>query len=178
MLTVVVLSSVVYATHNNRSQPANGGTWQGYVLGTTGALLIVWLALLGIRKRSYSSTVGTVQGWTSAHVYLGTALLVVGTLHSALKFGWNIHTYTYILMCLVILSGFVGVYSYMLHPTQVAKNRAGGIRSELFSELFDLDRQGVELAKKCDPAVRLAVESSIERTSVGGGVYAQLFGSD
>jgi hypothetical protein len=66
----------------------------------------------------------------------------------------------------------------MLHPTQVAKNRAGGIRSELFSELFDLDQQGADLATKCDPAVRMAVESSIERTSIGGGVYSQLFGRD
>ena len=45
-----------------RSQPPNGGTWQGYVLGTIGALLIVWLTLLGVRKRRYSSTLGTRAG--------------------------------------------------------------------------------------------------------------------
>ena len=28
----------------------NGGTWYGYALGTLGAGLIVWLALLGVRK--------------------------------------------------------------------------------------------------------------------------------
>jgi hypothetical protein len=33
----------------------NGGSWYGYTLGTIGALLIVWLALLGIRKRRYGA---------------------------------------------------------------------------------------------------------------------------
>ena len=46
-------------------QPANGGTWPGYILGTLGAVMIVWLSMLGIRKRSYRSKTGTVQGWTS-----------------------------------------------------------------------------------------------------------------
>ena len=77
-LFLTVGSTVLYVTQGD-TQPPNGGTWQGYVLGTIGALLIVWLALLGVRKRRYSSTVGTVQGWTSAHVYLGSALILVAT---------------------------------------------------------------------------------------------------
>src|SRR5687767_5436918 len=79
-LGLLTLSAVLYGTQGDL-QPPNGGTWQGYVLGTIGALLIVWLTVLGVRKRSYRSTMGTVQGWTSAHVYLGTALLVIATLH-------------------------------------------------------------------------------------------------
>ena len=30
----------------------NGGSWYGYVLGTIGAGLILWLTMLGIRKRA------------------------------------------------------------------------------------------------------------------------------
>jgi hypothetical protein len=170
-------SAVLYVTQNDL-QPANGGTWQGYVLGTIAALLIVWLTLLGIRKRSYSSTLGTVQGWTSAHVYLGTALLVIATLHSGVQVGWNLHTLAYLLMCIVIASGFFGLYSYLNHPQLIAGNREGGSRSELFAELFELDKQTRSLAGKCAPEVAVAVDSSIERTSLGGGVYAQLFSAD
>src|SRR5690606_26863040 len=83
-LALTLACVVLYFTQGD-AQPPNGGTWQGYVLGTLGALLIVWLLALGIRKRRYSSTLGTVQGWTSAHVYLGSALLVIGTLHSGLQ---------------------------------------------------------------------------------------------
>jgi len=94
-LALVVVSAVLYSTQGG-FQPANGGTWQGYVLGTVGALLIVWLLMLGIRKRSYSSSLGSVAGWTSAHVYLGTALLIIATLHSAGQLGWNVHSLAYL----------------------------------------------------------------------------------
>lgn len=176
-LGLVVACWALYLTQG-RLQPANGGTWQGYVLGTIGALLIVWLALLGIRKRRYSSTVGSVQGWASAHIYLGTGLIAIATLHCAAQFGWNIHTLAYALMCIVIVSGFYGVFTYLTHPTLIARNREGGVRAQLFAELFDLDRQARALAKKCDPAVTLAVDSSIERTAIGGTVVAQILGQD
>lgn len=177
-LGLILICAILYATQDTTAQPPNGGTWQGYVLGTIGALLIVWLSLLAVRKRSYRSTSGTVQGWTSAHVYLGTALLAIATLHSALQLGWNVHTLAYVLMCLVIFSGFFGLYCYSNHPQLVAKNREGGARAELFAELFELDNQVRGVAQRCAASVMLAVNSSIERTAIGGGVVAQLFGRD
>jgi hypothetical protein len=170
-------SSVLYVTQGD-TQPPNGGTWQGYVLGTVGALLIVWLALLGIRKRRYSSTMGTVQGWTSAHVYLGSALILIATLHAGPQVGWNVHTLAYVLMLIVIFSGLFGLYTYMSYPQFVSKNREGGARSELFAELFELDRSARSVASRCAPDVAIAVDSSIERTTLGGGIYSQLFGRD
>jgi hypothetical protein len=177
-LGMVIGACALYATQPRDVQPPNGGTWQGYVLGTIGALLIVWLTMLSIRKRSYRSTAGSVQGWTSAHVYLGAALLIVATLHCGLQFGWNVHTLAYALMCIVIFSGFFGLYSYINHPQLISINRQGGARAELFAELFELNKQAQALAQKCAPAVTLAVDSSIERTSIGGGVYAQLSSQD
>jgi hypothetical protein len=176
-LGLIVLSVAIYATQGGRQQPG-GGTWQGYVLGTAGALLIVWLTLLGVRKRRYSSNLGSVQGWTSAHVWLGLALALVATLHCAGHFGWNVHTLAYVLMCAVILSGILGLYVYLSTPRQLAANSDGRSRSALFAELFDLDRKGRDLAKVCDPGVNIAVKSSIERTSIGGGVWRQLLGVD
>ena len=62
-LALVVLSIGLYLSQSpDAPQPRNGGTWQGYVLGTAGALLIVWLSLLGVRKRRYRSAAGTVEG--------------------------------------------------------------------------------------------------------------------
>jgi hypothetical protein len=176
-LVLLVVSTALYQTQGT-AQPPNGGTWQGYVLGSIGALLIVWLTLLGIRKRSYNSTLGSLKGWTSAHVYLGTALLIIATLHTGFQVGWNLHTLAYVLMIVVIASGFFGLFSYLNHPVLISKNREGGGRAELFAELFELDKQSRSLAQKCAPEVGLAVASSIERTTLGGGVYAQLFSGD
>jgi hypothetical protein len=173
----LVASIVVYFSQTG-DEPRNGGTWQGYVLGTVGALLIVWLTALGIRKRRYRSTLGSVQGWTSAHVYLGTVLLPVATLHCALQFGWNVHTLSYVLMCVVVFSGFFGVYSYLIQPRILSDVRSGGSRDALFAELFELDKRGREIARNCDADVQSTVASSIARTALGGGVFAQLTGRD
>jgi hypothetical protein len=176
-LALLIAAAVLYVTQGD-SQPPNGGTWQGYVLGTLGALLIVWLTMLAIRKRSYNSRLGTVQGWTSAHVYLGTTLLIVATLHCGVQFGWNVHTLAYALMCLVIVSGFFGLYGYMILPPLVSENNGGGTRAELFAELFALDKQARAAAQKCAADITVAVDSSIARTTIGGGAYAQLFSGD
>jgi len=176
-LGLIALAAAIYATEGGRRRPG-GGTWQGYVLGTLGALLIVWLALLGVRKRAYSSTLGSVQGWTSAHVWLGLALIAVATFHCAFLFGWNVHTLAYVLMCAVILSGVFGMYTYLAVPRQLAANSGGLSRAALFAELFGLDGEGRQLAAACDPAVSDAVKSSIERTSIGGGVLRQLLAVD
>jgi hypothetical protein len=169
---------IVLFLSQDATEPRNGGTWQGYVLGTVGALLIVWLSVLGLRKRSYRGRLGGVQGWTSAHVYFGTMLLLVVTLHCAGQFGWNIHTLAYALMCLVIVSGGFGMYTYLVYPRRLSDIRSGGSREALFGELFELDKRGRELARQCEPEVQSAVLSGIARTALGGGVLAQLFARD
>jgi hypothetical protein len=174
----LLLGSIVLYFTQRSDDPPNGGTWQGYVLGTVGALLILWLALLGIRKRRYRSALGSVQGWTSAHVYLGSALLIVATLHTAFQFAWNVHTLSYALMCIVIGSGFFGAYAYLGVPRALRGNRDGRSREQLFAELYDLNEKARALCRKAGPDVHGAVVSSIERTVVGGGALAQLLGSD
>ncbi len=176
-LGLIAGCAVLYSTQRGL-RPAGGGTWQGYVLGTIAALMIVWLAWLGIRKRRYASTLGSVAGWTSAHVYLGLALIVVATLHCAAKFGWNVHTLAYVLTCVVVATGIFGIYSYVSFPQQLSSNRAGGPRSQLFAELYALDIEGREVAHRCSAHINTAVKSSIERTAIGGGVLDQLFGRD
>jgi hypothetical protein len=176
-LALIATALALYATQRG-AHPPRGDTWQGYTLGTLAALLVVWLALLGIRKRRYASGLGSVQGWTSAHIYLGLAVIVLATLHCAGQFHWNVHTAAYLLMVAVVLSGVVGVLGYLNYPRQLSVNREGGSRAQLFAELFDLDRLGRELGQKCDPLIAAAVKSSIERTTIGGGVMAQLFAID
>jgi len=123
-----------------------GGTWLGYTLGTIGAVLILWLMLVGIRKRRYRSSMGSVQGWTSAHVFLGASLIVIATLHSAFEFGWNIHTLAYALMMLVIASGFFGVYAYLRYPEYMTANLAGETLETMLLKVADLEVKCKRLA--------------------------------
>src|SRR5580692_11128065 len=82
-----------------------GGTWLGYTLGTIGALIMLWLTMIGVRKRAMTSGNWSLKAWVSAHVYLGLSLVIIVTLHTGFQFGINIHTFAYALMMLVILSG-------------------------------------------------------------------------
>jgi len=162
----------------NYEQPANGGTWQGYTLGTVGALLIVWLLWLGIRKRRNDGGIGTVQGWVSAHVYLGTTLLWVATLHTGFQFGWNLHTLAYGLMATVIISGMLGVWAYLVLPARMVRQRDNRTRDELLLAIVEVDRQCLRLAQDVHPDVGAFVQSALDRTVLGGSLLQQLSGRD
>lgn len=157
---------------------ANGGSWLGYTLGTIGAVLIVWLMLLGMRKRKYASGTGTVRGWTSAHIYLGTSLILVVLLHCGFQFGWNIHTLAFVLMLLVIFSGFFGVYGYLRYPTMMTQNRQNTTRNQMLEEIAELDKSALQLADQVDRAVHDVVLRSVHRTKLGGNFWAQLTAKD
>lgn len=177
VLALLVLSLAIYWTQGSELPP-NGGSWQGYTLGGISAALIVWLSALGIRKRSYRSSLGTVEGWASAHVYLGTGLMVIATLHCAFQFGLNVHTLLYVLMAAVIISGFFGLFVYLTYPRRLARVRSGRRRKEWLTELNRIDARIRELAQQCEARTRTVVESALDRTSLGGGVIAQLRGAD
>ncbi|MFK7996821.1 MAG: hypothetical protein AB8B87_21975 [Granulosicoccus sp.] len=177
-IALIAICTGIYLSQTGGEQPANGGTWQGYTTGTLGALLILWLSMIGIRKRRYKSRVGSVAGWTSAHVYLGASVIIVATLHSAGQLGWNIHTLAYVLMCAVVISGFFGIYYYLSIPGKSLQNRGGQSREVLFEELHELDSEGRAAARLCGGEIAAGASSAIERTSIGGGLVAQLFRSD
>lgn len=174
---LAVVSILLYSWHN--PQPtANGGTWLGYLLGSIGAALIVWLAWYGIRKRDYRSTSSTVQGWLSAHVYLGLALIIVATLHTGYQFGWNVHTLAYALMCIVILSGVFGLVVYVRYPSILSDNRKNKTQAELLQQLTEADQQAVIATNDLDTPFKKMVDSSIELSQFGGSLRQQLGGKD
>ena len=159
-----------------------GGTWLGYTLGTIGAVLILWLMLLGIRKRRYGSSLGTVHGWASAHVYLGVSLIIIATLHCAFEFGWNIHTLAYVLMMLVIASGFFGVYAYLRYPQDMTANLAGESLEMMLVKVSDLEvkckKIALELPDEFNTLVNNAFKLAAQKSALGGSFRRQLAGVD
>ena len=137
---------LVYVFHDPQPRP-NGGTWYGYTLGTIGALLILWLTALGIRKRAMTRGRWSLKSWTSAHVWLGLSLIVIGTLHTGFQFGWNVHTLAYALMMLVIVSGLFGVFAYAILPRVLSDNRNETTEPQMLEQLRSVDRQLHEAAQ-------------------------------
>jgi len=176
-LLLSVACAAVYIWHDPPLKPY-GGTWLGYTLGTIGALLILWLVWFGVRKRRYATRVGTAQGWLSAHVYLGTALLVVATLHTGFELGWNVHTLAYVLMCLVVFSGFYGVYIYATVPHLMTANRGEDTLDGMLMRVADLDKEIREKALSLPDQILKVVNSSLDGTRIGGSFLRVYSGRD
>lgn len=178
-LTLILsVSSIVLYFTQGLAQPANGGTWQGYVLGVFSTVLILLLTYLGIRKRKYSSKLGTLQGWTSAHVFLGFTVLITATLHTAFQVGWNIHTLAYVLMVVVILSGFYGLYVYLHYPAVLHKNLNNTTQGQWIEELQGIDNKIKQLTQLFTPKIAMIVNSALENTVLGGGILTRILAKD
>ncbi len=177
-LLLSLASLAAYLGWEPRGGVHNGGTWLGYTLGTIGALLIVWLMLLGLRKRRYGPGAYSLKGWLSAHVYLGLALTLVATLHAAFQVGWNIHTLAYALMLVVIASGVWGIVVYRQIPRLMTLNRGSQTFQELTREIVGLDGEAADLALGLGDEYAEEVRRSREETRLGGGVLRQLSGRD
>jgi hypothetical protein len=157
-----------------------GGTFLGYTLGIVGAVLILWLMLLGIRKRRYRSGMGSLQGWTSAHVYVGLSLVVIATLHCGFEFGWNVHTLTYVLMVLVIISGCFGIYAYLRYPALMTKNIGEDTAEAILLKIADLDHKcrvlALDLPDEANAIVNRATRAAVRQVQIGCSFRQQLRG--
>lgn len=174
-LGLCTLAILAYALHDP-ADPPNGGSWLGYTLGGLGAALIGWLAWFGVRRRSYGGNTSMVSAWLSAHIYLGSTLIVITTLHSGFQLGWNVHTLAYVLTFLVVVTGFYGLYTYVAYPAAMTANRGGMTREQMIAEVAELDRECLQLADQVNQDAHKVVLKSIEETVLGGSVLEQLFG--
>lgn len=152
-----------------------GNSWFGYISGILGAGLIVWLAMLGIRKRYMTDNVWSLKAWVSAHVYLGLSLIVIATLHSGFQFGWNVHTLAWALMMLVILSGIFGITVYAKLPQKLSDSRGETTQKQMLEKIHTLDGRLLEVARPLDQAQAALVTRAVQRTRIGGSFWRRLF---
>lgn len=174
---MLLVALVVYAL-DDPPGGRSGSSWTGYGLGTLSALIIVWLMWLGVRKRRYRAIGAPLKGWTSAHVYLGTALLLLAPLHSAFEFGMNVHTLAYALMSGVIVTGILGVACYTVVPTWITRNRNNTTLEAMLERIAEIDSDCQVAAANLPDFYANAVTTSINETRIGGGLLAQLSGRD
>ncbi|HEX7750933.1 MAG TPA: hypothetical protein VF440_00880 [Novosphingobium sp.] len=173
----VSLAAILVYAFADFTPSASGDTWYGYATGTIGALLIVWLTLLGLRKRAMTPGQWSLKAWTSAHVYLGLALIVVATLHTGFRFGWNVHTLAYALMMLVIASGVFGVVAYATLPAALSNNREETTETQMVEGIRAIDRQLEAAAQPLDRARTDLVLAAMADDGFAGSLRNRLTGN-
>jgi hypothetical protein len=132
--------------------------------------------LLGVRKRAMTPGQWSLKAWTSAHIYLGLSLIVIGTLHTGFQLGWNIHTAAYVFMMIVIISGIVGIYFYATIPKALSDNRDEMTETEMLENLRSLDRQLHDAAQPLSAEHAALVLQSLEQDPFGGGFFRRISG--
>ena len=120
---------------------------------------------------------GSLQGWLSAHVYLGASLIVIASLHTGFQFGWNVHTLAYVLMLLIIASGFYGVFAYLNYPRLITQNMGEDTLSGLLLKIAELDELARIRALDLPDEVNALVLKAQHGTRLGGNLFQQLSGS-
>lgn len=148
-----------------------GGSWMGYILGGVAGLLILWLLWLGIRKRRYRASTTSLQGWLSAHVYLGIAAVVVATLHSGLELGLNLHTLAYALMVVVVFSGIYGVLVFVRVPSYMTNAMGEDSVQTLVMQIQEIDQQARRVALLLPDEFNTLVLDAAEKTRMRGTVF-------
>jgi hypothetical protein len=175
-IALCLVCLVAYFLIDQQPRPS-GGTAYGYTLGTIATLLILWLTMLGVRKRAMTRGRWSLKGWTSAHVYLGLSLIVVATLHTGFDFGWNVHTLAYALMLVVILSGIWGVAAYATLPEALSNSRSEMTRPQMIDAVVKLDRQLQIAAQPLADADTAQVRRALADDPFRAGLFRRLSAS-
>jgi len=176
--TLAGLALYIYMRPGGEAVPYPfGATVTGYALGITAAFFMLILTLFGLRKRRYASGRSNLNGWLSAHVYLGLAVPVLATLHCGFSFGWNIHTTAYALMICVVASGIWGMYRYTLVPRAITANLGEQSLDQCLEQITELDRQIRRDVLELPDEINALTERALAGTRIGGGPFAQLTAS-
>jgi hypothetical protein len=124
----------------------HGGTPQGMAYGALGTLAILVLLYFGVRKRSYRSTWGTVEGWLQSHLYLGLLSAVIIVLHSGFRFHDRVAVAAFAALLVVVASGLLGAFFYASVPRRLSAVERELTPADLAAQLQQLAQAMVRLA--------------------------------
>jgi hypothetical protein len=156
ILGATTLVYVPYAMESPRG--ARGSSVLGLLFGIVGFALIIFVALLGARKKVPIWRVGRAQTWMRGHLWLGLLSLPLILFHGGFHFGGRL---TQVLMWLLIVTVASGVFGAALQHFLPRVMTDGVPMETIFDEISSVRAQLLEEADKyveafCGP---LGIES-------------------
>ena len=116
VLALSVAGSAYWVISNGSPHGASGGSVFGLLFGIFGSLMMVFAALLAVRKRLPTWRVGSAQLWLRGHLWLGTLGFVLILFHAGFKWGGLLENLLWISFGLVVVTGFAGVLLQQVIP--------------------------------------------------------------
>jgi hypothetical protein len=124
----------------------SGSSGLGLVYGSVGYALMIFAALLSLRKKFPIWRIGRAQTWMRGHLWMGLASYPLIFLHSAFSMGHGLSRALMWILTLVIGSGLVGaaLQHYMPEimtdrvPLETIYNQIDRVQAQLLKESDDL----------------------------------------
>ena len=114
----IVLSTIVYIPYATTVTPG-GGTGIGLTFGVTTLGLMVFAALLSVRKRFPVIRIGRSYLWLKAHLWLGFLALPMMLFHAAFHARGLLALILFTLTIIVVFSGVYGAYLQHTLPSKM-----------------------------------------------------------
>jgi hypothetical protein len=143
---VFLLLVATYVYYGRRTGFTHGGSQGGIAYGALGTLAILILLYFGVRKRSYRSTWGTLEGWLQCHLYLGLLSAVFILFHTGFRFHDKVAIAAFAILLIVVASGVWGAVVYTGAPRRLTEVEGDLAPAAIAEQLDQLGRTMARLA--------------------------------
>jgi Fe-S-cluster-containing dehydrogenase component/CRP-like cAMP-binding protein len=118
LLTILIAIATTFglAKYGFDNPLAKGWLTMRWLTGIVGLAGVAGVMTYPFRKQVYRRRAGALRYWMLAHIYLGAVAGVVLLFHAGTHTGGLLTTLLYIAFDVVILSGVVGILSYLIAP--------------------------------------------------------------
>ena len=164
IVTLAIVVAAIWGLRRYGFDERLTGGWltMRWLTGLTGLIGIAIVMTYPLRKQIYRRRAGPLRYWLIVHSYVGALAGIVLVLHSGTRTGGLLTTALYVVFDVVILSGLIGIASYLLAPRIMTRIEGEPLLVEdLEGRRAELQEQRAEILKKSEGWLREEIESRI-----------------
>lgn len=121
-MALLALAAVVYLRYaRGGAVPPGGGSRTGLIFGCSGYALMIYAALLGLRKKFPLLRLGRASTWMRGHLWLGSLSFPLLLLHAGFAANGALTYWLMVLLIAVIVTGVLGALVQHFLPTLMTK---------------------------------------------------------
>jgi Fe-S-cluster-containing dehydrogenase component/CRP-like cAMP-binding protein len=161
---IAALGATIWGLRRYGYDDAVSGGWltMRWLTGLVGLFGVAVVMSYPIRKQIYRRRAGALRYWLLVHSYIGAIAGVMLLLHSGTRTGGLLTTSLYIVFDLVILTGLVGVVSYIWAPRILTRIEGEPLLVEdLEGRRAELLEQRSEILNKAEGWLREEIEEKV-----------------
>ena len=163
-LAIVTLLATVWGLRRYGYDDALSGGWltMRWLTGIAGLVGVAVVMTYPVRKQIYRRRAGPLRYWLLVHSYFGAVAGVLLLLHSGTRTGGLLTTSLYVMFDIVIITGLIGVMSYIWAPRVMTRIEGEPLLVEdLEGRKAELLEERAEILSKAEGWLREEIEERV-----------------